>query len=147
MGNIPGKLIEASNGIIMILLLYFLVFLSLHMIWQYREARNSYYGRWAIIKTLLSIRRKCGAEIALGTIMVGFEIRTAILWTARHFGEATSSVVSVLTYGPLLLLFGTFMVILGAICWNRVMVPFRCSGWLWVGMAVSAIGFGVFMAL
>lgn len=143
---IPSLLIEATNGTIMVLLAYFLFFMAMHFRTEWRRVRHLYGGRRGALRTILRLRDDCSPEVALTAIMLGFEMRTVILWAARHSENHQHNLVWLEFNGTAMLIAGTALVIVGAICWNRVMAPFYCSPWVWFAMAVSAGMFGVGMA-
>ena len=144
---IPSLLIEASNGVIVILLMYFIMFLVLHLFNQWVEIHKGYTGKYGWRRSLRAVYDECKPEIALFVLMSGFEMRTSVLWFARHSDNHQYNMHQLQTVAASSIVIGTAMIVLGAMCWNRVMVPFRNSFAAWSLMLFSALAFGVGMAL
>lgn len=137
MNALPLPLLLALNGIIMVMVAAMISSAAIYLHGKLRE-----YGR------AREVFVECKATLALITLLIGLEIRTAAIWYVQlqqHRGLHPSQ--ALLDAVTALLIFGSFPLAWGCICWMRVVQPYRCRPWIWVAIAGGAGAFGIGVAL
>lgn len=145
----PYKLTEILNGVLSVVLVWMLIFLLLHLKITYSSLRKRYGGQGGVIRTLKAMYQNNKPEIALGTIIGFFTIRTFILWFLRFIDNHNiENFILTGGYGSSFLIASTIGLIAGVSCWIRVISPY--SGieafYVWLSMIASALFFGLGMA-
>lgn len=144
----PYNLVEVLNGILFVALFWMLVFLICHLHRAMMSLRRVYGGRGGWWRTLRGMYRDYKPEIALFTITLAFCLRTWVLWYVRWLRNNDIVWSDVITENSgQLLIFLTGLLILGVVCWIRVISPFRgaTAVVLWFAMVLSSVAFGVGM--
>lgn len=145
----PYKLTEILNGVLTIVLVWMLVFVALHLHATYSELRKKYGGQWGSLRVLGAMYRDNKPEIALGTIIAFFAVRTFLLWYLRFTdNHGIDDALLIGGYGSPLLIVSTVGLIAGVSCWIRVISPYAGleAIWIWVAMVSTAMVFGLGMA-
>ena len=144
----PYELVEILNGVLGVSLLWMLVFIIVHLHRSWLHVRKSYGGRGGLLRSLRRMYADFKPEIALLTIVGAFCVRTFVLWYVRWLKNNDIVWNDVVTdnSGEILVVL-TGVLILGVICWIRVISPFSRRGavYLWFIMAFSSVAFGVGM--
>lgn len=157
---LPGQLVEAGNGMAMILFLAMAISATVYILRHmsrvaHRRAKFDGMQTW---RDLLSVvYPEIKAALAIATMCYGLTLRTADVWLLSHIenhgGKPAPALAALAT--PMLIA-STFPIVWGAICWMRTVMPLRCPHWprldaalrwAWVVLALAAIGFGVYEAL
>lgn len=144
----PYDLVEVLNGILFVSLFWMLLFLVIHLTHAWSETRLKYGGRYGIIRSLRSLYVNFKPEIALFTIVSAFCVRTFVLWYVRWLKNNNVQWSDWITsYSGELLVAFTGLLIVGVMCWIRVISPItgRTAAYLWFVMVTTALSFGVGM--
>jgi hypothetical protein len=144
---IPSRLLEAANGVILVLLAYFLLFLVIHLVRQWICIHRTRQGVHCWLRSLPVLYAECKPEIAMLVFITGLEVKTAVLWAARHSFNHRFDMHVLHESATTLLISSTLMIIFGVVCWNRETVPFRGSFRWWIFMVLTSLAFGVGMAV
>lgn len=138
----PTKLIEATNGIVLILFFWMGIFIIHYLRLKYREIYE-YGSRTSALRTLY---RETKPAIALLFIVLGMVGRTAILLADRSFySRGLAAPYWFVCSAPISLAIFTGIMMIGLVCWIRVMTPIgrRGSGPLLMILASAAFGLAV----
>lgn len=135
MTSLPSPFVEATNGILLVVVFWMIVFNVFYLI----RARH-YMGMWRFVY------RECKAAIALLGFLLGIEIRTFVLWAFRHMQNHNIDATPYREAGIILLTLGCVLAIWGGICWIKVTMPIRCKPSMWWLLTASALIFGIGMA-
>jgi len=140
----PFQVVEILNGILTVALFWMLVFLVIHLYHAWRVMAS----HWGNNKGFWKLWKTNKPEIALFTIISAFFVRSGVLWYLRwarnhHF----DGMVIVAELDAEILIVFTAIMLIGIACWIRVISPFagRQAFWLWSGMLVSSLTFGLGM--
>lgn len=148
MNPMGSQMIEASNGILLVLFAYMAGFGVLYLSWKWRELHGSVYqghgGWWRAIRRLYGEHKPA---VAIAVITVGLFLRTLVLWHYRHIRNHQYPLDWFWAHWSQALLWGsTAMIMVGIACWIRVVSPFRHTVKMWLLMLGFAIFFGLYMA-
>lgn len=136
---IPFQLLEVINGIATPLFLFLTIFIVLRIAARARE-----YG-WRFRSFYPAI----DAQLAILTIVVGDLLIRSTIWFSRymvshqHWQEIEASTGSAIG----LIMFGTILLIVGVLCFIRIVTIERTGNWLWISIGVFSIAFGFGMTL
>lgn len=144
----PYDLVEVLNGILFVSLFWMLLFLIIHLYYAWRELRYRYSGRGGLFRSLCNMYRNFKPEIALFTIVFAFCVRTFVLWYVRWLKNNEIEWHDWVTDNSGELLgFLTAILIVGVLCWIRIISPIsgRRAFYMWFIMVTTALAFGVGM--
>ena len=136
MNALPSWLVEASNGMLLIILMWMIIFDAIYLVYKLRECLSF---------RVLYVESK--AAIALMVVLLGFEAHTFVRWWFRHMQNQGVDPESYRDLGIFLLVAGTAMGVWGGICWLKVIMPRDLPRELWFVLSAIAVGFGIVMAL
>ena len=156
LGPLPGQLVEAGNGMMLVLFLAVAISAGIYI---YRQLRRvvAKFGHVGVQDLFRIAYPELKAAWSVAVLFSGLFVRTLDVWLVRHIenhGEVPGGVVAALATPVLILT--TFPIAWGAICWMRTVMPLRCHGrprldrllrYAWGVLAIAAIAFGVWMAL
>lgn len=142
--------VEIFNGVLVIALFWMLSMGLYHIGRMYSYYRESYRGNYGWYRTLKRVHKDLKPEIALMTIIAGLLGRTTELWYVRHnFNHHPEYINWFMTNNHEILSATTGVIILGVLCWIRVISPLegRISIIAWIFMVLSAVVFAYGMLL
>lgn len=144
----PYKVTEILNGVLTVVLVWMFIFLLLHLKLTYSFLRKKYGGPGGIRRTLGAMYHDNKPEIALGTIVAFFTVRTFFLWYLRFADNHGYEIFLLSGYGSSLLILSTAGLIIGVSCWIRVISPYHGmeAFWIWSTMIGTSLLFGLGMA-
>ncbi len=134
---LPGPIIEAGNGMMLVLFGAMLVSAFSYFM---REVRRL---GWRPMR----IYAESKASWAVTILFFGIFVRVGDIWLIRHIenhGGHPSEGLGVVAQAVLIA--SSIPIVWGSICWMRSVLPLRCGAWAWAVIAVGAIVFGVYMA-
>lgn len=137
MSVLPSPLIEASNGMLLGLLAWMVFFGLWYLSWKWQYYSDFYYFRQD---------ERVRAAIALMVLLFGLIVRIGVLWLIRHMENANYDTQQFKTLAPVLFMAGNTIMIWGALCWMKEIIPVTIGRWTWVLVAGSSAIFGVGMA-
>lgn len=146
LGPLPGQLIEAGNGMMLILFGCMLASAGLYFIKQIRAAYADLGNAATLQHVFARVYLQSKPSAAAAILFFGLFVRTYIVWHARHV-ESHGLPPGVLEdAAPWLLASSAIPIIWGGICWMRAVLPLRFWSGTWMLVALSSIAFGVWMA-
>ncbi len=144
----PYEVVEILNGILGPALFWMTFFLVMHLHREWRGTRARFSGKGGLLRSLAKMYVDHKPEIALFTIVSFLCVRTFILWWVRFLKNNNIKWDDAVTRnsGELLIVL-TVVIIIGVVCWIRVISPYsgRRAVILWTIMVVSSVAFGVGM--
>ena len=149
LASMPSQLIEATNGVLLCLYAYMAAMALGYVTWKWHHALPHFaghYGWWRAAKVTYFDQKPA---ISITVIVSGLFVRTLPLWYWRHLTNhhEVSGLRILNETGHGLFWIGTAMIIIGVVCWVRVVSPFRYTNPSWIAMISFALGFGIAMAL
>jgi hypothetical protein len=146
-GPFPYHLVEVLNGVLTLVLFWMLFFLVMHIFRLYVDVRSRHSGPWGLVRAVRRTYSDFKPEVALLVIVTAFWMRSFISWYVlwyKHEMERSNWLTMV---SPQILISVTVVLVLGVVCWIRVISPIsgRLAGWLWTLMVSSSILFGIGM--
>jgi hypothetical protein len=148
LNGLPPQMIEATNGILVILYAYMAIFAIAYLISVWRRTMPRYGGHYGWLRAAIVTYHEHKPAISIAVIVSGLWMRTAVLWYLRHvFDHNVDPSPWIKPVALPLLWLGTIAAIIGITCWVRVVSPFRYTNAMWVAMTIFAFAFGILMAI
>jgi hypothetical protein len=144
----PYNLVEVLNGILGPALFWMSFFLAVHLVRSWKSIRHKYGGPGGFWRSARAAYRDFKPEIALFVIISAFCIRTLVLWYVRWLKNNDIDWDDWVTdHSGEMLIWFTFIIILGVSCWIRVISPLsgRTAVGVWAMMVLSSLAFGLGM--
>jgi hypothetical protein len=135
MNQLPGPLLEAVNGIMLILFGCMLLSAAAYFIQQLRS------------RTFATVYFESKASFAASILFFGLFARTAIIWWSRHLQDHGQQLGKLENYFTLALIVTAIPIIWGSVCWMNAVLPLRFGPMSWFFVTLGAVLFGIFMAL
>ena len=129
------RLLEASNGVLLAVLLMMFCGLASYLYMEWRELGFA------------GVYRDRKAAIALSVFVIGLGIRTYVVWWLRHAANHGLPAPLWVDLSPAFLVGGTVVAVIGGLCWLRVTTWRELPHWFWMASAVVALAFGLSMSL
>ncbi len=146
MTALPSWLVEASNGTLIIVLMWMIIFDALYIFHKVRD-------RGGFVSVIRSWWRaghpppELKAAIALMVLFVGSELRTYALWWFRHMQNQGIDTEPFREIGIAMLVAGTAAAVWGGMCWLKVIMPADLPRGTWFLLSAIAVGFAIIMLL
>lgn len=142
---LPGSLVEAGNGVSFVLFGFMTASAALYFLDRVQIVTDvaDEGSRWELLKRVY-IQAKASWAAAL--VFLGMFIRTGDVWWVRHVQNHGGSLGWFSEWATPILVFSGLLVIWGAICWMRSVLPLKFGPWAWLFVATSAVAFGIWMA-
>lgn len=146
MSALPSWLIEASNGTLIVVLLWMVLFDVRYLVLKVSELGGAKLvaSEWWMTK---SPPAELKGAVALLTLLTGFWLRTFGLWWFRHMEAHGIDTLPFREIGIALLVGGTIISVWGGMCWLKVILPTDIPRFTWFILCGSALGFGFGMVL
>lgn len=139
---VSPRMLEAANGVftcaVIIVVAEIILYLwRAYSLWQRTHPSEEVFA---------DFRSRQKPVIALGVLFTGIGVRSGVLWMLRHAEN---------TGGPLpfwhpisshLIALGTLVAVVGALCWLRVTLSHRVSGFLWPILVGVCFAFPIWLA-
>lgn len=144
MNALPSWLVEASNGTLIIVLMWMIIFDGLYIIHKVRDLGG-------VVSMLRAWWRQghppaeLKAAFALMMLFVGSELRTYALWWFRHMQNQGIDPEPFRQIGIAMLIAGTAMAVWGGMCWLKVIMPSDLPRGTWLMLSAIAVGFALIM--
>jgi len=132
--TLPPEFIEATNGILVIVLLIMIGFLINYLIYKYRCVGHIAF--WY---------DECKAALALLLFLIGYEVINSTIWWLRHTANNGHDVTQHRTTVMTIITVGVVASIWGGMCWVRAITPFEISRKMWIALFGLAVGLGTVM--
>lgn len=143
---LPSSLIEAGNGMIVVLVFFMLVSALLYFISQIRlvAAVEEKATQWDVAKRVYA---RTKASWAATLFFFGMFLRTTDVWWVRHVQNHHGTLGWFAPFATPLIVISSLPLIWGGVCWIRAVLPLRFSPSAWVFVAGGAVLFGILMAI
>lgn len=145
MEALPSPLIEAGNGMMLILFAAMLVSAVGYFFRQVREIHETHQFT-PLLKLLAIVYHRSKASWAISILLFGLLVRTGDVLMVRHLQNHGGRADALEPWASLLLIVTTVPIVWGAICWMRAVMPIRWWPGSWAVIAAIAIVFGIWMA-
>lgn len=143
---LPGPLIEAGNGMMLVLFAAMLISALGYFIRQVREVHET-HPFTSRINLLKIVYQRSKASWSASLLFLGLFVRTGDVWLVRHIQNHGGQASPLEPWASLVLIASTVPIVWGAICWMRAVMPLRCWSGAWAVVGGVAVIFGVFMAM
>lgn len=134
--SLPPELLEATNGVLTVSLLWVTLGLLYYLNWKRRD-----------FASFFKFYHECKAAVALLLTFSSLLVRTADIWVARHLQNTSLPPPPWAHWSPLIHVASTAAAAIGVMCWLRVTIPGVCGPRLWAVLTALAFVIGIGAAL
>lgn len=132
----PAHLLEATNGVMLILFFFMLLTAAAYFIDKLRTGESAYV-----------VYQESKASFAASILFFGLFLRAFVVWFSRHLEDHHIEMPGWQHVSTTTLILTGIPVIWGSVCWMNAVLPLRCGRWAWLMVAAVAVGFGIGMAM
>lgn len=145
---LPESVIEAENGMALVLFGCMMISAGLYFINEIRiVSRSAYDSMSSRMEVAVRVYARTKASWAASIMFLGLFIRTGDVWWVRHLQNHGAEPGWFSPFAQPVLILSSIPMIWGSICWMRAVLPLKFSPWAWAIVGSGAIIFGVWMAI